>query len=160
MSEEGAIDRRTNQKTLVDVLAKKEKDFKETLERLVGKLNANFALFMQNIHCQGSVDLINRDSFSTIGLDIKVSFRADQEVQSLNGMVQSGGVGLQSCTEWKEKSLSTILFLLSLQEMVSFPFRFIDEVCSPRGVHVDQPEHGQAQRALRDAAAPLQGEQA
>ena len=28
----------------------------------------------------------------------------------------------------QEKSLSTILFLLSLQEMVSFPFRFIDEV--------------------------------
>lgn len=81
------------------MLAKKEKDFKDTLERLVGKLNANFALFMQNIHCQGSVDLINRDSFSTIGLDIKVSFRAGQEVQSLNGMVQSGGVGVRSCLE-------------------------------------------------------------
>lgn len=94
-----AIDRRTNQKTLVDVLEKKEKDFKETLDRLVDKLNTNFTVFMRNIHCQGAVELINRDSFSTIGLDIKVSFRSGQEVQSLNGMVQSGGVGVGRCDE-------------------------------------------------------------
>ena len=90
MGKRDAIDRRTNQKTLVDVLEKKEKDFKETLDRLVDKLNTN---------CQGAVELINRDSFSTIGLDIKVSFRSGQEVQSLNGMVQSGGVGVGRCDE-------------------------------------------------------------
>ena len=99
MGKRDAIDRRTNQKTLVDVLEKKEKDFKETLDRLVDKLNTNFTVFMWNIHCQGAVELINRDSFSTIGLDIKVSFRSGQEVQSLNGMVQSGGVGVGRCDE-------------------------------------------------------------
>lgn len=103
---------------LVENIVVKEADFKETLDRLVTKLNVNFTLFMANINCKGCVELINRDNFNNIGLDIKVSFRKDQDVQSLNGMVQSGG----------EKSLSTILFLLSLQEMVSFPFRFIDEV--------------------------------
>ena len=99
MGKRDAIDRRTNQKTLVDVLEKKEKDFKETLDRLVDKLNTNFKVFMRNIHCQGAVERINRDSFSTIGLDIKVSFRSGQEVQSLNGMVQSGGVGVGRCDE-------------------------------------------------------------
>ena len=103
---------------LVENIVVKEADFKETLDRLVTKLNVNFTLFMANINCKGCVELINRNNFNNIGLDIKVSFRRDQDVQSLNGMVQSGG----------EKSLSTILFLLSLQEMVSFPFRFIDEV--------------------------------
>ena len=86
MGKRDAIDRRTNQKTLVDVLEKKEKDFKETLDRLVDKLYTNFTVF-------------NRDSASTIGLDIKVSFRSGQEVQSLNGMVQSGGVGVGRCDE-------------------------------------------------------------
>ena len=104
--------------SLLENIARKEADFKETLDRLVEKLNVNFTLFMANINCKGCVELINRDNFHLIGLDIKVSFRRDQDMQSLNGMVQSGG----------EKSLSTILFLLSLQEMVSFPFRFIDEV--------------------------------
>ncbi|KAK8830920.1 hypothetical protein WA577_003620 [Blastocystis sp. JDR] len=96
----------------------KEDMFMETLKRLVGKLDTNFSLFMRNIKCKGRVELTNPDNFTQIGLDIKVSFRDNQEVQSLNGQVQSGG----------EKSLSTILFLLSLQDMVSFPFRFIDEI--------------------------------
>lgn len=119
---------RTQTTALVSRIAQKEKDFKETLERLVAKLNVNFSLFMENIKCKGVVELINGNNFNLIGLDIKVSFRKDQDLQSLNGMVQSGGVGMKFMVYFKEKSLSTILFLLSLQEMVSFPFRFIDEV--------------------------------
>ncbi len=64
----------------------------ETLDRLVCKLNVSFSLYMDNIQCKGVVELINGDSFNLTGLDIKVSFRRDQDLQSLNGMVQSGGV--------------------------------------------------------------------
>ena len=70
----------------------KERTFKENLTRLTEKLNANFAIFMSNIHCKGRVELENPEVFRNIGLDVKVSFREDQEVQSLNGQVQSGGV--------------------------------------------------------------------
>lgn len=123
-----SITHREHTTVLVSTIARKEKDFLETLDRLIGKLNVSFSLYMDNIQCKGTVELINEDSFNMTGLDIKVSFRDDQDLQSLNGMVQSGGVSLLLIGNVQEKSLSTILFLLSLQEMVSFPFRFIDEV--------------------------------
>lgn len=71
-----------------------EQQFRKSLERLVNRLNDNFSAFMKNIKCQGVVELVNPDNFSTIGLNIKVSFRDGMEVQSLNGQVQSGGVGV------------------------------------------------------------------
>ena len=70
-----------------------ENNFKERLVRLTEKLNTNFILFMSNIKCKGKVQLENVDIFRNIGLDVQVSFRNDQELQSLNGQVQSGGVG-------------------------------------------------------------------
>ena len=73
-----------------------ENNFKERLVRLTEKLNTNFILFMSNIKCKGKVQLENIDTFRNIGLDVQVSFRNDQELQSLNGQVQSGGVGLSS----------------------------------------------------------------
>lgn len=78
--------------TLSSTMEAKERNFKEHLTRLVDKLNANFILFMSNIKCKGKVELENPENFRQIGLDVKVSFRADQELQSLNGQVQSGGV--------------------------------------------------------------------
>lgn len=78
--------------TLSSTMETKERNFKEHLIRLVDKLNANFVLFMSNIKCKGKVELENPENFRQIGLDVKVSFRSDQELQSLNGQVQSGGV--------------------------------------------------------------------
>lgn len=80
---------------MVVTMEAKEKSFKEKLSRLVEKLNVNFVLFMSNIRCKGKVELENPENFREIGLDVKVSFRADQELQSLNGKVQSGGVGME-----------------------------------------------------------------
>ena len=81
---------------LAEDIAVKEKSFMETLKRLVGKLDTNFSLFMQ---CKGKVELTNPDNFNQIGLDIKVSFRENQDVQSLNGQVQSGGVRAERTRE-------------------------------------------------------------
>lgn len=51
-------------------------------------------------------------------LNIFVKFRVDEELQPLTSYRQSGG----------EKSLSTITFLLALQEQESSPFRLVDEI--------------------------------
>lgn len=80
-------------------IGQKEQQFKESLKRLVKRLDNNFGSFMKNIKCNGAVELINPDNFSTIGLNIKVSFRTEMETQSLNGQVQSGGVGVKSANE-------------------------------------------------------------
>lgn len=86
------VSRRKQQEELTKDIKTKEDMFMETLKRLVGKLDTNFSLFMRNIKCKGRVELTSPDNFTQIGLDIKVSFRDNQEVQSLNGQVQSGGV--------------------------------------------------------------------
>ena len=83
---------REDMKTMVSTMEIKEKNFKESLVRMTDKLNVNFKLFMANIKCKGEVILENVDKFQKIGLDVRVSFREDQELQSLNGRVQSGGV--------------------------------------------------------------------
>ena len=89
------VRRRKQQEELSTDIKAKEDMFMETLKRLVGKLDTNFSLFMRNIKCKGRVELTNPDNFTQIGLDIKVSFRDNQEVQSLNGQVQSGGVRVE-----------------------------------------------------------------
>lgn len=90
----GVRHRKQQEELSTDIKAKEDM-FMETLKRLVGKLDTNFSLFMRNIKCKGRVELTNPDNFTQIGLDIKVSFRDNQEVQSLNGQVQSGGVRVE-----------------------------------------------------------------
>lgn len=80
-------------------ISQKEQQFKQSLKRLVSRLDKNFGSFMKNIKCNGTVELINPDNFSTIGLNIKVSFRDEMEVQSLNSQVQSGGVDVGIANE-------------------------------------------------------------
>ena len=91
--------RRSNVTGVLQSIHNKEKTFKEDLDRMVDKLNANFQYFMESIECRGVVELIHPENFNQIGLDIKVSFRRDQELQSLNGQVQSGGVVVEACYE-------------------------------------------------------------
>lgn len=120
---------RTQTTALVSRIAQKEKDFKETLERLVAKLNVNFSLFMENIKCKGVVELINGNNFNLIGLDIKVSFRKDQDLQSLNGMVQSGGVGMKFMVYFIGKVFinNSLLIIASGDGFLSFPFYWWSE---------------------------------
>lgn len=51
-------------------------------------------------------------------LKILVKFRENEDLQQLSSFRQSGG----------EKSLTTVLFLLSLQQCESTPFRLVDEI--------------------------------
>ena len=66
----------------------------------------------------GAGDAAADKDFSTYGMDIKVKFRKDQELETLTGEVQSGG----------ERALSTFLYLLAMQEMTNCPFRVVDEI--------------------------------
>ncbi|KAJ1963725.1 Structural maintenance of chromosomes protein 5 [Dipsacomyces acuminosporus] len=52
------------------------------------------------------------------GVEIRVSFRDNEPLQSLNNHRQSGG----------ERAVTTILYLQSLQSLVTAPFRVVDEI--------------------------------
>ena len=58
------------------------------------------------------------DNYEKYGVEIKVKFRAKDSLQVLTQFHQSGG----------EKSVSTILYLMSLQELTRCPFRVVDEI--------------------------------
>lgn len=70
------------------------------------------------MNCAGEVALEENEDFAKYGILIRVKFREHEELQALNAQRQSGG----------ERSVSTMLYLLALQETVSCPFRVVDEI--------------------------------
>ena len=73
-------------------------------------------------------DADNKDDFKNYGINIKGRFRAKQDLQLLNSNVQSGG----------EKSLSIMLFILALQDMIKVPFRVVDEINQGMDKHYER----------------------
>lgn len=57
-------------------------------------------------------------NFKDWGIEIRVSFREGVRPSVLSARVQSGG----------ERSVSTIMYLMALQEMMVCPFRCVDEI--------------------------------
>lgn len=70
------------------------------------------------IHCVGEVSVDESDDFDKWGINIYVKFRDNEKLQLLTGQRQSGG----------ERSVTTILFLMSLQDLAKSPFRVVDEI--------------------------------
>ncbi|CAB9499458.1 of chromosomes protein 5 [Seminavis robusta] len=99
--------------------------WKETLEKSLSQANTLFSNYMEEVGCTGEVRLRkggesgNEDcDFKNWGVEIRVSFREGVKAQVLSAQVQSGG----------ERSVSTIMYLMALQEMMVTPFRCVDEI--------------------------------
>ncbi|KAJ1816349.1 Structural maintenance of chromosomes protein 5 [Coemansia sp. RSA 2599] len=58
------------------------------------------------------------EDYGSWGVEIRVSFRSNEELQALDNHRQSGG----------ERAVSTIVYLQSLQSLVAAPFRVVDEI--------------------------------
>ena len=101
-------------------IADTRKNWVNEVKKIVKLLNQYFSNFMSHIKCSGEVRLAMDppEEFSSYGIEIRVKFRDNTNLQTLNAQLQSGG----------EKSVSTMLYLLSLQSIVSFPFRLVDEI--------------------------------
>ncbi|XP_033109453.1 structural maintenance of chromosomes protein 5-like [Anneissia japonica] len=90
------------------------------LRRLIEKVNESFIDFFSQMGCAGEVALNyeNEDDFDKYGIIIRVKFRANEQLRELTSHYQSGG----------ERSVSTILYLMALQEINKCPFRVVDEI--------------------------------
>ncbi|KAL5195647.1 Structural maintenance of chromosomes protein 5 [Glycine soja] len=124
------------QQQIEDLAAKLEADKKEstrclaelnnikgkwlpTLRNLVAKINETFSFNFQEMAVAGEVSLDERDmDFDQFGILIKVKFRENGQLQNLSAHHQSGG----------ERSVSTIVYLVSLQDLTNCPFRVVDEI--------------------------------
>ena len=56
--------------------------------------------------------------YDEYGIRIKVKFRDSEPMKDLDAYHQSGG----------ERSVSTMIYMLSLQELANVPFRVVDEI--------------------------------
>ncbi|KAA8515642.1 hypothetical protein F0562_018747 [Nyssa sinensis] len=90
-----------------------------TLRNLVAQINETFSCNFQEMAVAGEVSLDEQDmDFDNYGILIKVKFRQAGQLQVLSAHHQSGG----------ERSVSTILYLVSLQDLTNCPFRVVDEI--------------------------------
>ncbi|KAL6472816.1 hypothetical protein MHYP_G00190040 [Metynnis hypsauchen] len=90
------------------------------LKSLVEQINEKFSNFFRSMHCAGEVDLHseNEEEYDKYGIRIRVKFRSSTQLHELTPHHQSGG----------ERSVSTMLYLMSLQELNRCPFRVVDEI--------------------------------
>merc|ERR1712087_452265 len=102
-----------------------KEQWKPQLEEAVSKISRKFGEFFAQFNAaQGKTELVSDDEngeelkYSEWHIDILTKFRADQPWRRLTSSSQSGG----------EKSVSTMLYLLSLQQVTTVPFRVVDEI--------------------------------
>nr|XP_056703901.1 structural maintenance of chromosomes protein 5 [Euleptes europaea] len=90
------------------------------LKQLVDRINDKFSSFFSSMHCAGEVDLHteNEEEYDKYGIRIRVKFRSSTQLHELTPHHQSGG----------ERSVSTMLYLMALQELNRCPFRVVDEI--------------------------------
>ncbi len=96
------------------------REWRSALDDVIIRVNERFAQLFASINCRGSVELGvpgNDLDFDRYELAIKVAFRSG-EVPQLLGTRQSGG----------ERSVSTMLYLLSFQNLARAPLRVVDEI--------------------------------
>eukprot|EP00934_Nitzschia_sp_Nitz4_P002927 Nitzschia sp. Nitz4//scaffold11_size288233//84805//88427//NITZ4_000754-RA/size288233-snap-gene-0.15-mRNA-1//1//CDS//3329534014//2917//frame0 len=107
-------------------LQEKVAPWRETLEEAVTKIDHLFSRYMSEMGKTGEIRLTTggesdddpNGDFSKWGIEIRVSFRENTKLQVLSARVQSGG----------ERSVSTILYLMALQDLMVSPFRCVDEI--------------------------------
>lgn len=99
-----------------------EASWRPQLDGLIAKIDRFFSSFMSHLGCAGEVDLhvpeVNAEDFALYGIRIKVKFRSSEALRELTAHHQSGG----------ERAVSTVLYMMSLQELTSCPFRCVDEI--------------------------------
>ncbi|KAL1705307.1 hypothetical protein EV121DRAFT_258668 [Schizophyllum commune] len=93
-------------------------NWKPALEKLVSSIGKKFSATFDRIGCAGEVRIREDPDYEKWAIDILVKFRDSEKLQLLTAQRQSGG----------ERSLTTILYLMSLTEEARAPFSLVDEI--------------------------------
>ncbi|KAF2848756.1 structural maintenance of chromosomes protein-like protein 5 [Plenodomus tracheiphilus IPT5] len=89
------------------------------LDALIDKISAAFAYNFEQIGCAGQVGVYkDEEDFDNWSIQISVRFRDGESLAVLNSHRQSGG----------ERAVSTIFYLMALQDLAQSPFRVVDEI--------------------------------
>ncbi|KAI9442797.1 P-loop containing nucleoside triphosphate hydrolase protein [Lactarius psammicola] len=88
------------------------------LQDLVASIGKRFSEAFDRIGCAGELQLTPHDDYEKWAITILVKFRDTEQLQQLTAHRQSGG----------ERSLTTILYLMSMTEYARAPFSLVDEI--------------------------------
>ncbi|KAI0290728.1 P-loop containing nucleoside triphosphate hydrolase protein [Russula brevipes] len=88
------------------------------LQDLVTAIGTRFSEAFDRIGCAGELQLTPHDDYEKWAITILVKFRDTEQLQQLTAHRQSGG----------ERSLTTILYLMSMTEHARAPFSLVDEI--------------------------------
>ncbi|EAT84890.1 chromosome structural maintenance protein 5 [Parastagonospora nodorum] len=89
------------------------------LDALVAKISNAFAHNFEQIGCAGEVQVYkDEEDFDKWSIQISVRFREGETLSVLNAHRQSGG----------ERAVSTIFYLMAMQDLAQSPFRVVDEI--------------------------------
>jgi chromosome segregation ATPase len=107
-----------------------ERSTLKRVDRLIESVGTKFSELMARMGNVGSIKLQKGDDqldFKSYGLIIMVKFAGHRgEMQKLANNVQSGG----------EKSVTTALYMMALQELSVVPFALLDEINQGNGAHM------------------------
>lgn len=101
------------------------------LDEVVKNISHKFSELFQEIGSKGHVELIKPDRFADWKIEIKVAFRDNAKLTKLDAQTQSGG----------ERAVSTVLYMIALQQYTSAPFRIVDEINQGMDSHNERIVH-------------------
>ncbi|KAG9096070.1 Structural maintenance of chromosomes protein 5 [Ceratobasidium sp. 370] len=108
--------------------------WKPALEELVSQISRKFSAAFDRIRRAGEIHIRDAgDNYADWAIDIMVKFRETEKLQVLDAHRQSGG----------ERSLSTIMYLLSLTEYARIPFSLVDEINQGMDASAERDVHNQ-----------------
>ncbi|KAF2116844.1 P-loop containing nucleoside triphosphate hydrolase protein [Lophiotrema nucula] len=88
------------------------------LDEMVSKISDGFSHNFQRIGCAGQVAVYKDEDFEKWSIQIQVRFRENESMSILDSHRQSGG----------ERAVSTVFYLMALQDLARSPFRVVDEI--------------------------------
>ncbi|KAI8088924.1 uncharacterized protein BX664DRAFT_123673 [Halteromyces radiatus] len=127
--------------TLSETINELRQRWESRLNDLVSRISEKFSEALQRIGCAGEVGIAQDEDYSKWGIEIRVKFRDNEKLQLLTGQRQSGG----------ERAVSTILYLMSLQNLARAPFRVVDEINQGMDPRNERMIHEQI---VKSASAP------
>jgi chromosome segregation ATPase len=95
-----------------------QSDWEPKLEAMVNKISTKFSLIFPTVGSAGEVRIAKSERFADWRMEIMVKFREEADLKALDPHTQSGG----------ERAVSTVYYMISMQELTTSPFRVVDEI--------------------------------
>ena len=101
-----------------DEMTTKRSTLEPRLDDIITNISKKFAELFTRVGSAGAIRLSKPDLYSKWEIEILVKFRDNAALKQLDPHTQSGG----------ERAVSTVLYMMALQDFTTAPFRVVDEI--------------------------------